>query len=102
MLMPKRVKRRKQHRGRMKGIATKGNAVAYGSYGLMADGRGWIDSNQIEAARVAMTRSIKRGGKVYTLRSIPSSRASNGIWDGLESKNPTHLTPCGTISPSAA
>ena len=44
MLMPKRVKRRKQHRGRMKGIATKGNAVAYGSYGLMADGRGWIDS----------------------------------------------------------
>ena len=65
MLMPKRVKRRKQHRGRMKGIATKGNAVAYGSYGLMADGRGWIDSNQIEAARVAMTRSIKRGGKVY-------------------------------------
>ena len=51
MLMPKRVKRRKQHRGRMKGIATKGNAVAYGSYGLMADGRGWIDSKQIEAAR---------------------------------------------------
>ena len=64
MLMPKRVKRRKQHRGRMKGIATKGNAVAYGTYGLMADGRGWIDSKQIEAARVAMTRSIKRGGKV--------------------------------------
>ena len=49
----------------MKGIATKGNAVAYGTYGLMADGRGWIDSKQIEAARVAMTRSIKRGGKVY-------------------------------------
>ena len=65
MLMPKRVKRRKQHRGRMKGIATKGNAVAYGSYGLAADGRGWIDSKQIEAARVAMTRSIKRGGKVW-------------------------------------
>ena len=65
MLMPKRVKRRKQHRGRMKGIATKGNTVAYGSYGLAAEGRGWIDSNQIEAARIAMTRSIKRGGKVY-------------------------------------
>ena len=65
MLMPKRVKRRKQHRGRMKGIATKGNTVAYGSYGLAADDRGWIDSNQIEAARVAMTRSIKRGGKVF-------------------------------------
>ena len=65
MLMPKRVKRRKQHRGRMKGIATKGNAVAYGSYGLMADGRGWIDSKQIEAARVAMTRYCKRFGKVW-------------------------------------
>ena len=65
MLMPKRVKRRRQHRGRMKGIATKGNTVAYGEYGLAADGRGWIDSNQIEAARIAMTRSIKRGGKVY-------------------------------------
>ena len=65
MLMPKRVKHRKQHRGRMKGIATKGNTVAYGTYGLVADDRGWIDSNQIEAARIAMTRSIKRGGKVY-------------------------------------
>ncbi|MDD5823758.1 MAG: 50S ribosomal protein L16 [Firmicutes bacterium] len=65
MLMPKRVKHRRQHRGRMKGIATKGNTVAYGTYGLVADDRGWIDSKQIEAARVAMTRSIKRGGKVY-------------------------------------
>ena len=65
MLMPKRVKRRKQHRGRMKGIATKGNTVTYGTYGLAADDRGWIDSKQIEAARVAMTRSIKRGGKVF-------------------------------------
>ncbi|MCF0140452.1 MAG: 50S ribosomal protein L16 [Mogibacterium sp.] len=65
MLMPKRVKHRRQFRGRMKGIATKGNTVAYGTYGLVADDRGWIDSNQIEAARVAMTRSIKRGGKVY-------------------------------------
>ena len=65
MLMPKRVKHRRQFRGRMKGIATKGNTVAYGTYGLVADDRGWIDSNQREAARVAMTRSIKRGGKVY-------------------------------------
>lgn len=65
MLMPKRVKHRRQHRGRMKGIATKGNTVAYGTYGLVADDRGWIDGRQIEAARVAMTRSIKRGGKVY-------------------------------------
>ena len=65
MLMPKRVKRRRQHRGRMSGVATKGNKVTYGSYGLVAQECAWITSNQIEAARVAMTRSIKRGGKVY-------------------------------------
>ena len=65
MLMPKRVKRRRVHRGRMKGIATKGNTVTYGEYGLVAQECGWITSNQIESARVAMTRSIKRGGKVY-------------------------------------
>ena len=65
MLMPKRVKRRKVQRGRMTGIATRGNKVTYGSYGLVAQECAWITSNQIEAARVAMTRSIKRGGKVY-------------------------------------
>ena len=65
MLMPKRVKRRRQHRGRMKGVATKGNNITYGTYGLVAQECAWITSNQIEAARVAMTRSIKRGGKVY-------------------------------------
>lgn len=65
MLMPKRVKRRRVHRGRMKGVATKGNKIAYGSYGIVAQECGWITSNQIEAARIAMTRSIKRGGKVY-------------------------------------
>lgn len=65
MLMPKRVKRRRVHRGRMKGIATKGNKVTYGKYGLVALEPAWITANQIEAARVAMTRSIKRGGKVY-------------------------------------
>ena len=65
MLMPKRVKRRRVHRGRMKGVATKGNTVTYGAYGLAAMECGWITSNQIEAARIAMTRSIKRGGKVY-------------------------------------
>ena len=63
--MPKRVKRRKVHRGRMKGVATKGNTVTYGSYGLVAEECAWITANQIEAARIAMTRSIKRGGKVY-------------------------------------
>ena len=61
MLMPKRVKRRRVHRGRMKGVATKGNTITYGSYGLVSQECGWITSNQIEAARIAMTRSIKRG-----------------------------------------
>ena len=65
MLMPKRVKHRRVHRGRMKGVATKGNKITYGEYGLIAQECGWITSNQIEAARIAMTRSIKRGGKVY-------------------------------------
>ena len=65
MLMPKRVKRRRVHRGRMKGVATKGNTITYGTFGLVSQECGWITSNQIEAARIAMTRSIKRGGKVY-------------------------------------
>ena len=65
MLMPKRVKRRRQMRGRMKGKANKGNIVAYGEYGLVSTEPGWITSNQIEAARVAMTRYIRRGGQVW-------------------------------------
>ena len=65
MLMPKRVKRRRVFRGRMKGNANKGNTIAYGEYGLMALEPAWITSNQIEAARVAMTRYIKRGGQVW-------------------------------------
>ena len=65
MLLPKRVKYRKQQRGRMKGAASRGNYVAYGDYGIAACEPGWITSNQIEAARVAMTRSTKRGGKVW-------------------------------------
>ncbi len=65
MLIPKRVKRRKQHKGRMTGAAHKGNTVAYGEYGLVAEECGWIKSNQIEAARIAMTRFIKRGGQVW-------------------------------------
>lgn len=65
MLIPKRVKHRKQHRGRMAGKANKGNFVAYGEYGLQATECGWITSRQIEAARVAMTRYMKRGGKVW-------------------------------------
>ena len=65
MLMPKRVKFRRVQRGRMKGIATKGNKVSYGEHGLVATECGWITANQIEAARIAMTRYIKRGGNVY-------------------------------------
>ena len=65
MLMPKRVKFRRQHRGRMKGSAQSGNTVAYGEYGLMACEPSWITSNQIEAARIAMTRYTKRGGQVW-------------------------------------
>ncbi|PIE76980.1 MAG: 50S ribosomal protein L16 [Clostridiales bacterium] len=65
MLMPKRVKRRRVHRGRMKGNAHKGNAVTYGDYGLMTTEPAWITSNQIEAARIAINRKIKRGGKVW-------------------------------------
>lgn len=65
MLLPKRVKYRRQHRGRMRGEAHKGNFVAYGDFGLQAQEASWITSRQIEAARVAMTRYIKRGGQVW-------------------------------------
>ena len=65
MLMPKRVKRRKVMRGRMKGKAQRGNFLAYGDYGLVATTPGWVTSQQIEAARIAMTRFIKRGGQVW-------------------------------------
>ena len=65
MLIPKRVKRRKQHRGKIRGRAHKGNIIAYGEYGLVAEEGGRITSNQIEAARIAMTRFIKRGGQVW-------------------------------------
>ena len=65
MLLPKRVKYRKQQRGRMKGKATRGNTITYGEYGLVAMEPSWITSNQIEAARVAITRYTRRGGKVW-------------------------------------
>ncbi len=75
MLMPKRVKRRKQFRGRMKGRAHRGNFIAYGDYGLMATEPGWITGNQIEAARVAMNRYMKRGGKVW-IKIFPDKSVS--------------------------
>ena len=65
MLLPKRVKYRRVHRGRMKGRASRGNFVAYGDYGIQALEPAWITSNQIESARIAMTRYIKRGGQVW-------------------------------------
>jgi len=70
MLMPKRVKFRRQHRGRMKGKAKGGTVVQFGEFGMMALEPSWISSQQIEAARIAMTRFIKRGGKVW-IRIFP-------------------------------
>jgi len=70
MLMPKRVKHRKQFRGSMRGKASRGNKITYGEYGIVAMEPCWIRSNQIEAARVAMTRYVKRGGKVW-IRIFP-------------------------------
>ena len=70
MLAPKRVKYRRMHKGRMRGKATRGNLVSFGEYGLQAEMAGWVSNRQIEAARVAMTRHIKRGGKVW-IRIFP-------------------------------
>ncbi len=75
MLAPKRVKYRRMHKGRMRGKATRGNLVSFGEYGLQAAAPGWISSRQIEAARVAMTRHIKRGGKVW-IRIFPDKPIS--------------------------
>ena len=86
MLMPKRVKRRKVQRGRMKGKANSGNKVAYGEYGLASLDCGWITSNQIEAARIAMTRYIKRGGQVwidiFPHKPITTKRAETRMGSG--------------------
>ncbi|MFQ5889736.1 MAG: 50S ribosomal protein L16 [Gemmatimonadota bacterium] len=70
MLQPKRVKYRKQQKGRVRGQATRGNTIAFGEFGLQAVERGWITNRQIEAARVAMTRHIRRGGRVW-IRIFP-------------------------------
>ena len=70
MLQPKRLKHRKQHRGRMSGVATGGNSIAFGEFAIQSLDPGWITSRQIEAARIALTRHIKRGGKVW-IRIFP-------------------------------
>jgi len=74
--MPKRVKYRKKQRGKMKGVAQKGNYIAFGKYGLKALESGWITSRQIEATRVAITRHVKRGGKVW-IRIFPDKPVTN-------------------------
>ena len=80
MLMPKRVKHRKQFRGSMAGKATRGNKLTYGEYGIVAMEPCWIKANQIEAARVAMTRYIKRGGKVWIYKGevLPTKANKEG------------------------
>ncbi len=70
MLAPKRIKHRKQMKGRMRGKALVGNTLSFGQFGLQAVGRGWITNHQLEAARIAITRHIKRGGKVF-IRVFP-------------------------------
>lgn len=70
MLSPKRVKWRRQHKGRRRGYATRGNKVSFGDFGLQAQGDAWMTSRQIEAARIAISRSVKRGGKVW-IRVFP-------------------------------
>ena len=78
MLLPKRVKYRRVQRGRMTGKATRGNVVSHGEYGLQALEPAWITSNQIEAARIAMTRYIKRGGQVW-IRYSPTSPSQRSL-----------------------
>lgn len=75
MLMPKRVKHRKEQRGRMNGIAYKGSEITFGEYGLQALEPGWVTNKQIEAARIALTRYIKRGGKIW-IKIFPSKPVS--------------------------
>jgi len=75
MLMPKKVKYRKRHKGKMRGTAYRGGSVSFGEYGLQALACGWITNRQIEAARIAMTRHVKRGGKVW-LRIFPDKPIS--------------------------
>ncbi len=75
MLMPKKVKYRKKHKGRMTGAARRGNKVSFGEYGLQTLACGWITNRQIEAARIAMTRHVKRGGKIW-LRIFPDKPIS--------------------------
>ena len=88
MLLPKRVKYRRVHRGRMKGKASRGNTVTYGEWGLQAIEPSWITSNQIEAARIAMTRYTKRGGKVWIYKGEILSQALRTTPRTLDTSKP--------------
>ena len=96
MLMPKRVKRRKQFRGTMAGKALRGNVINYGEYGLVATEPCWIKSNQIEAARVAMTRYIKRGGKVWIKIFPDKPVTAKPAWIKVFPDKPVSAKPLGT------
>ena len=76
MMMPKKVKFRKQQRGRRRGLATRGQKISFGDYGLQALEAGWVTARQIEAARIAMTRHVKRGGKIW-IRIFPDKPVTN-------------------------
>ena len=78
MLQPKRVKHRKVHRGKMRGMASGGNQVSFGEYGLQAVGRAWVEARQIEAARRAITHYVRRGGKVWIYKGeiLPELKAA--------------------------
>lgn len=90
MLLPKRVKYRKQHRGRMKGMTRRGNKITYGEFGLQTLEPAWITSAQIEAARIAMTRYIKRGGQVWIkiFPDKPATKKPAGVRMGSGKGNP--------------
>ena len=82
MLMPRKVKHRKQHRGRLTGATKGGSAVSYGQYGIQALEPGWITARQIEAARIAMTRHIKRGGNVFPDKPVTQKPAETRMGSG--------------------
>ena len=96
MLMPKRVKYRRVQRGRMRGKATRGNFLAYGDYGIVATEPCWITANQIEAARVAMNRYMKRGGKVWIkiFPDKPVSKKALGVRMGSGKGAPEYWVAC--------
>ena len=93
MLMPKRVKYRKAQKGRMGGKATRGSSVAFGDYGLQAAECGWLTARQIEAARIAMTRHVKRGGRIW-IRVFPHKPVTKKPAETRRERRPGGLGSC--------